>query len=406
MSEDSAIWLPVATALKLNQAEFAQRVIAALPLIVRRDLDQASAERIVQLLHAMQADARALPDDEQLVYIRHADAVSGPLPQSALADFIAPGQTYQLRGDSAWLTWPAPAGGEPAPIDADELQPAAASTAFADETVEDPVEAPHETVPAPDEGHETTIDIPADEPADTGFAAADSEPPRVTPPSLPEPSSTPVQTSGPGVEASAEAAASTAADEPVDDELINPPDETTSVVHHAETDAWPVTEAADVAPPPRSRGTRLILLLVLAGLAYWAYNHWNADTSGHQTPSAATTSQASTSGIAGKSVATARSTPAAAKPAAATSTAPATSAPLPATGATPAPATSTPASAASTPVPAASASGAAASTPAPATSGTAPAASSSVAQATHDLPVPAVISPAAAASAAKPAASH
>jgi S-DNA-T family DNA segregation ATPase FtsK/SpoIIIE len=408
VSEESAAWSPVVAALKLNQAEFAQRVIASLPLIVRQDLDQASAERIVELLRAMQADARALPDDGQLVYIRHAQAVCGPLPQSALGDFIEAGDAYQVRGSSAWLAWPAPADEESMATDADDLQDASASTAFADEPIEYPAEASHETLsphPSSDDEHDATIGTATDAPAHTSFATAVKEPSHIWPPPLPESSSAQDQAPETIAEMPADPDESTVAGEAAD-ELINPLDET-AISTDPGADVSPMEVTADATPPTRSRGTRLILLLVLAGMAYWAYNHWTADTRHSQAPSAAPTRQTSTPGATDNLARPGQTEPATdAKPAAATSAAKATSAPIPAASTTPATAASVSAAAASGPATAASVSAAAASAPAQTTSTSTPSASSSTAQAKPALPALAVISRAAATSAAAPGASH
>lgn len=409
VSESSAAWLPVASALKLSEDDFAQRVIAALPLIVRRDLDQASAERIVQLLHAMQADASALPDDEPLVYIRRAEAVRGPLPQSALADFIEAGDTWQVRGSDAWLEWPAPVSEEPAATDAHsaEQQPAADSRDFIDEPDDLPVEAFVEAhvgtssaPPASDDAHEAAIDATAGEPVDTGSATVDTEPTRTSPPPLPVYS--PTQTQAPEAIAGSPVGVdqSTTADA-----LINPLDEKSmSTDIGGETIAG--AEAAYTKPPTRSRGTQLVLLLVLAGLAYWAYSHWIADTSNNPAPSSViTTRPASTSSASDKLAEPEQSAPAGdTTPANATSAAMATSAPLPAASTASAPTSSSasaPAVTASTAVTAAAKSSpistAAIATPAP---------SASTVQAKSSLPIPAIISPAAKSSATGSGDSH
>lgn len=110
-----ATWAPVAAAFKLNEADFAQHVVAALPLIVRQHLDQAAADRLVQQLQAMKIAALVVPDDDQLVYLMRAGTTRGPLPLSALDLFVQPGESYRLRDSQQWLGCAA-ASQPPAPI--------------------------------------------------------------------------------------------------------------------------------------------------------------------------------------------------------------------------------------------------------------------------------------------------
>lgn len=105
----------MATALRMEHDEFFRRVVAALPRIVRQQLDRSSAERIAQLLQGLHVDARALPSDEQLVYIERDGSSRGPLPRSALDAFIAPGESYRLHGSLAWQIWPEPLEHESSP---------------------------------------------------------------------------------------------------------------------------------------------------------------------------------------------------------------------------------------------------------------------------------------------------
>lgn len=98
-----ATWAPVAAAFKLDEADFAQHVVAALPLIVRQHLDQAAADKLVQQLQAMKIAALVVPDDDQLVYLMRAGTTRGPLPLSALDLFVQPGESYRLRDSQQWL---------------------------------------------------------------------------------------------------------------------------------------------------------------------------------------------------------------------------------------------------------------------------------------------------------------
>ena len=127
--DETSAWQPVAAALKLDHAEFERRIVAALPRIVRRELDLATAQRIAQVLQALQVDARVLPDDPQLVYVERAGASRGPLPQSSLEEFIQPGESFRRRGSATWQPWPEPR---------DEVSPTTAEADAIDESSSSP----------------------------------------------------------------------------------------------------------------------------------------------------------------------------------------------------------------------------------------------------------------------------
>ncbi len=357
----SDAWPPVAAALKLDQAEFARRVIAALPLIVRRDLDQTSAERIVGMLQAMHVDARALPDDEHLVYIRHGQAISGPLPQSALGDFIAPGDAYQLRGSTPWLPWPAAVDEVPAPapmpakgVDVHDSADAAvpldeAIETPADDFIDEPNEVAAPSLADDEHEHENMTDaMSIASPAESFTSRDDAR--HAMPPPLPEPLSLPDQPSAAEAAASpgpATAEASAADARMPGDELDDPSDEA-SMPSDPEMDLPTAEDASDAAPATRSRGSRLLVLLILAGLAYWAYVHWIANTNTSQPPGAAATAPPPKSAATDKLDVPPKATLATvAKPAAAASLAAATSAAIAVASSSPAPAASSSAATAS-----------------------------------------------------------
>ena len=321
--------MPVAAALRMEQEAFARRVVAALPRIVRQQLDWATAERIVQLLQGMHVDARARPDEAQLVYIERDGSSRGPLPQSMLATFIAPGDAYRLHGSQEWKAWP----GLP-----EQEQPAAPENA-----VEEPEAAP------------------VDEPfADAPVAPVDgeAEAPSVDAPSpeLPQPL--------PETAVADPASAPMPEDELApDDALIDPQEDFAPA---ATDDAVEPPAAADAKPARRSRFGRLLVLLLIIGAAAWAYQHWMVDTHVGDTPAPAPVGHVSYP---------AESTSAAPVPAAsaesaaavAASTAPASA------GSTPAPAASVPASASTAALPTAAViTPAAASSAAPAPATTTP----------------------------------
>ncbi len=340
-SDEPSAWLPVAAALKLDQPEFERRVVAALPRIVRTKLDQATAERIAQLLQAMHVDARVLPDDPQLAYIDRAGAICGPLPQSSLGDFIQPGESYRLRGDTAWQVWlePEPEPVEQAPIasstltiefdDLDDIDDAAPWLSAGDEAVDamptsetlDEVGDPtsDELAASADDESQQAMSTPPhfedeDDSSDTTQEvlptdADDGEPHRVMPPPLPP---APTVQDEPEAEPSGdpEAAASDAdVDRSIDhgsmdhgsmddgsmgddsmDESDLTGDETLSTVE-ADASTTTAPETAEAHAPRRSRAGRLIVLLVLVVLAMWAYRHWISDTRVEGSPAASTVTE-------------------------------------------------------------------------------------------------------------------
>ncbi|HEY8585709.1 MAG TPA: hypothetical protein VIL60_03160 [Rhodanobacter sp.] len=361
-TEETAVWPPVAAALKLDQTDFDRRVVAALPRIVRQHLNRATAERIVELLQAMHVDARALPDEGQLVYIQRAQATCGPLPLTALGDFIEPGEAYRLSGSTSWLPWPAP-------LDESSASPSLATfglDAVEEAPADDEVAESPQTVPAADAAGLGT-DEPVSALADLPDATAESDPSRALPPPLPTSSVLAEHTPDPAEDP--HFAESTAADEASSD-TPEDPDEETPTPDGTEVDAPITAETDEAAPPPRSRKGRLLVLVVLAALAYWAWGHWgnNASVESPPPPPAATgptapVPAASTAAAPQPASSTANVPAAAASSTTASMPEPAASAPAPASsGALAAPASVAPPASASSvaPAPAASASAASA----------------------------------------------
>jgi S-DNA-T family DNA segregation ATPase FtsK/SpoIIIE len=415
--DETSAWQPVATALKLDHAEFERRVVAALPRIVRRELDQATAERIARVLQAMHVDARVLPDDPQLAYIERAGASCGPLPQSSLDDFIQPGESFRLRGSTTWQPWPGPVDHEPVmTADADDIDDPSSSPAFRDEPV-DAVATPDTSHDAGDAApDEPSIDAdeppePAqnpppsaasDEVSDATWDAAPLDTDARPHGAMPPPLDTAQAESAPAPREDGEVTEATtntpedaeviepATDTPEsahDDDLVNPAEETTAATS-PDAAAAPTPEVVETRPPARSGRGRLVVLLVLIALAIWAYRHWTADTRTDGSPAAPAVIQPANT-AAGEPA-----TPAPVMPAdnATSATAPAAAVTPATSSAAPAGTDAVPAAATSTPAPAASAPGAAtatstpaaaetttipsvpASTPAPATSANTPAA--------------------------------
>ena len=307
-SDAASAWLPVAAALKLDPADFARRVVAALPRIVRRGLDRATAERVVLLLQAMHVDARALPDDSQLAYVDRAGSTRGPLPRSSLGEFLHPDEWYRLHGDTAWLPWPgpveqeAPAASTPT-IESDEVDDPAPSPMPDDELIDATAThetsndldgaAPYERPLSPEDQPQRTM--PTAPPSEDGDdvnsttrnalpTSADDELPNAMPPPLPKPANMqqPAPTPPDGSETTEQAMGEV--ESASDDELVNPENETPAPGNPDASATLP--QGAEVPAPARSRAGRLLVLVVLAGLAVWAYRHWMTDTRMDTSPAA------------------------------------------------------------------------------------------------------------------------
>src|SRR5690348_319945 len=329
----------------MEHDEFSRRVVAALPRIVRQQLDRSSAERIAQLLQGLHVDARALPGDEELAYIDRDGSSRGPLPRLALDAFIAPGESYRLHGSLAWQIWP------------------------------EPLE--YESSPPPAQAFDEVMAAPVDE----AFAAAPAEPLDDEPPAPAAVSASP------GLPPPLPTASSPAAGEPpvpddelaTDDALINPSSD--EPVGEVDVAAPPAETTSH--PPRRSRLGRMLLLLALVGLAAWAYLNWGADTHVDDSPPAAAVGHAQPANSTTAAAAAAAATSAAAAPAMAAST------PTASASSTPAAATSVPASGGTAALPAAvatTAAPAAASSAAPAASASAVPAHAASAMATPTTP--------------------
>lgn len=287
-SDDASAWQPVAAALKLDHAEFERRVVAALPRVVRGQLDQATAERIAQVLHAMHVDASVLPDDPQLAYIDRAGAICGPLPHSSLGVFIQPGESYRLHGDTAWRSWQ-DASAEMA-FDFDDFDDAMLSPVSVDKPVDaipagdstgalsdmtsdalmvDTDAEPSPAIPTPPDSHDAN-DLGARVAAALA-TSADDEPHDAIPLASsvqhePEPE--------PAGDPAAIAPTMVAAPSAHDNDLIDSSEDA-----HTPSDEdifTPLT--SEVAAPKRSPIGRIVILLVLVALAIWAYRHWTTDT--------------------------------------------------------------------------------------------------------------------------------
>ena len=122
-------WTPVARAMGLDQAAFSAKVLSAMPVLVRRQLDEALATEVAARLAAIGAIAEVVPDRDPFVYIEREGASLGPVPHAALERFIADGERYRLRNTREWQVWQRPVVSAPL----DEVEPAPLAETIADD---------------------------------------------------------------------------------------------------------------------------------------------------------------------------------------------------------------------------------------------------------------------------------
>ncbi|QWT21234.1 pilin [Bacillus sp. NP157] len=106
-------------------AEFEQRMLPRLPLVVKQGLDEAAARAMADGLVRSHIDARVVADDGVLAVFERAGSTRGPVPLAGLGEFILNGERYRRQGDREWSVWVEPV-----------------STAVEEPVVEDRVEVP------------------------------------------------------------------------------------------------------------------------------------------------------------------------------------------------------------------------------------------------------------------------
>lgn len=108
----------MATAFGMEMAGFRERVFARAPLIIRRGLDDATAQTQAAQLRGMGADAEVWPDSDRLVWLRRDHQIRGPLPEEALSRYGQAGDQWCHDGGQTWFAWApsdAPDDAEPEP---------------------------------------------------------------------------------------------------------------------------------------------------------------------------------------------------------------------------------------------------------------------------------------------------
>lgn len=103
---NQAAWRAVMTsAYGPHDDAFGQRVHERLPLMVKRDLDQSSADAMVHSLRALGAIVTVAGDESQTVYLQRQARTLGPLPLASVSDFAQRGDLYRLHDDVEWHPW-------------------------------------------------------------------------------------------------------------------------------------------------------------------------------------------------------------------------------------------------------------------------------------------------------------
>lgn len=141
--DDASVWAPIRAAFKLDDATFAQRILAALPLTVKRNLDQAAANHLVQQMRAQGVNALVALDDVEVAHFEHNGTNRGPIPRSALKQFIKPLERYRLRDEQEWQIW------DDSVAVSDFLLPAQTSNLSDQGEEELPPPLPHDEEPPP-----------------------------------------------------------------------------------------------------------------------------------------------------------------------------------------------------------------------------------------------------------------
>ncbi|HET6551899.1 MAG TPA: DUF4190 domain-containing protein [Dyella sp.] len=95
----------LASAFGMEMTGFRERVFERAPLIIRRGLDEATAEAQAAQLRGMGVEADVLPDSDRLAWLRRGGQIRGPLPEDALGRYAEPGDQWCHDGGQTWFDW-------------------------------------------------------------------------------------------------------------------------------------------------------------------------------------------------------------------------------------------------------------------------------------------------------------
>lgn len=95
----------MAAAFGMEQSGFRERVFLRAPLIIRRTLDDATAQTQAAQLRDMGVEADVWPDTDRLVWLRRDAQIRGPLPADALDHYAQAGDQWCHDGGQTWFAW-------------------------------------------------------------------------------------------------------------------------------------------------------------------------------------------------------------------------------------------------------------------------------------------------------------
>jgi len=96
----------LADAFGMTPDAFDDKVWQRTPLIIRRNLDEATAGAQAEQLQQLGTAAAAYPDDGALIWLLRGERVLGPLPAGARGSYARPGDRWCHDGDASWQELP------------------------------------------------------------------------------------------------------------------------------------------------------------------------------------------------------------------------------------------------------------------------------------------------------------
>jgi hypothetical protein len=98
----------MAAAFGMEFDDFRKRVFERAPLVIRRGLDQDTAQAQAAQLEQMGVEAQVVADDAPLVWLLRDGRTLGPLPQTVLSRYARRGDQWCHDGGQQWFPWQAP----------------------------------------------------------------------------------------------------------------------------------------------------------------------------------------------------------------------------------------------------------------------------------------------------------
>lgn len=103
--DPASVQARMAAAFGMEGTDFRQRVFERAPLLIRRGLDEATAQAQAIQLEQMGVEAHVIPDDAPLVWLLREGQLRGPLPESALSRYAHAGDQWCHDGGQQWFPW-------------------------------------------------------------------------------------------------------------------------------------------------------------------------------------------------------------------------------------------------------------------------------------------------------------